>query len=323
MSQIDLQQGGVGLQLDRLLMGADGLGGTAFLEQDLALQLPEIGVGRLLGQQGVDGAQSLVRLAVAIPGDGAGVAGGQGGVGRRIVAQRRVGRFHEGADLGDHQGVLGHPLGAVLVVVVGGGLDRTAQRFDALRRQGVTAEIGIAALVREDFLRTEVLEELDHAPAGFPGAFQGAGAGDVSLAFLALHVAQGAERAEILAGGQKGRARVRRAGDRGQGAQGHGHDHRLHAGVLGAVAQGVAVLDVAGLVGDHAQKLVGGLGLQDQAGVQAHDAPARGEGVQVIVVDQQDFDFGRVQSHGVEHRLGPFVDDALDLGVADQALGRG
>ncbi len=187
----------------------------------------------------------------------------------------------------------------------------------------MAAEIGIAALVREDFLRAEVLEELDHAPAGFPGAFQGAGAGDVGLAFLALHVAQGAKGAEILAGGQQGRARVGRAGDRGQGAQGHGHDHGLHAGVLGTVAQGVAVLDVTGLVGDHAQKLVGGLGLENQPGVQAHDPPARGEGVQVVVVDQQDLDLGRVQPHGDEDRFGPVMDDPFDLGVADQTLGRG
>jgi hypothetical protein len=66
----------------------------------------------------------------------------------------------------------------------------------------------------------------------------------------------------------------------GQGAQRHGHQHGLHARALGAVAQRVAVLDVARLVGDHAQKLVGVAGLQDQAGVDAHDPPARGEGVQ-------------------------------------------
>uniref|UniRef100_A0A0N4ZJ07 Transcriptional regulator n=1 Tax=Parastrongyloides trichosuri TaxID=131310 RepID=A0A0N4ZJ07_PARTI len=304
-------------------MRAQGLGRTAFLEQDLALQLPEVGVFGLFGQQDVDRVQRLLRLAVAIPGDGAGVASGQGDVAGRIVAQGGVGRVHEGADLGHDERVLSHALVAVALVVMGGRLDRWSQGLDPLRGQGVAAEIGIAALIREDFLGAEILEELDHAAPGFPGAFQGAGAGDVGLALLALHVTQGAERAEVLAGGQKRRARVRRAGDRGQGAQRHGHDHRLHPGVLGAVAQGVAVLDVPGLVGDHAQKLVGVLGPQNQAGVQPHDSPARGEGVQVVVVDQQDLDLVRVQAHGVEHGLGPLMDDALDLGVPDQALGLG
>ena len=51
------------------------------------------------------------------------------------------------------------------------GIDHAESKLSVV----VAAEIGIAALVREDFLRAEILEELDHAAPGFPGAFQGAG----------------------------------------------------------------------------------------------------------------------------------------------------
>ncbi len=80
---------------------------------------------------------------------------------------------------------------------------------------------------------------------------------------------------------------------------------------------------MARLVRHHPQQFVGVLGAQDQAGVDAHDPPTRGEGVQLVVIDQKNFDVGRVQPHGDEDRIDPFADDALDLGVADQALGRG
>ena len=79
-----------------------------------------------------DRRQRLFGLAVAIPGDGSGIAAGQGGVGRRIVPQRRVRRVHEGVDLGQDQGVLGHPLRTVEVAEVRLLGDETAQVLDAV-----------------------------------------------------------------------------------------------------------------------------------------------------------------------------------------------
>ena len=320
MGQVDAQQGGVGLQPDGLAVGVDGLARAAFLEQNLALQLPQIGVVDVPGDQGVGGVQGALGLAVAIPGDGAGVAGREGGVAFQIAAQGLGRGIHEGVDLGQDQGVLGQPPGAVPVAVVGRGLDGPAQGLDALAGQGVAAEIGIAAGVGENLLTAEILEELDQAPTGFAGGFQSARGGDVGLALLALHVAQGPERAEILAGPDQRHAGARLTGRDGQGAERHRHQHGLHARALGAVAQGVPILDVTGLVGEHAQQLVGVAGAQDQAGVDADDPPARGEGVQLGIIDQQDLDLGRFETHGREHRVRPPADDALDLGIADRAL---
>jgi len=67
------------------------------------------------------------------------------------------------------------------------------------------------------------------------------------------HVTQRAERAEILAVAKQDGASVRGAGRDRQRAQGHGHQHGLHSRLLSTVAQSVTVLDMAGLVGDHAQ----------------------------------------------------------------------
>ncbi len=117
----------------------------------------------------------------------------------------------------------------------------------------MASEIGVPTLVGKDLLGAEVLKELDHALARKPGAFQGAGSGDIGLSLLALHIAKRAQGAEILARRQKGRTCIRGTCQRCQGTESHGHDHRLHAGVLGTVTQGVAVLDVPGLVSDHAE----------------------------------------------------------------------
>ena len=78
-----------------------------------------------------------------------------------------------------------------------------------------------------------------------------------------------------------------------------------------------------GLMGQHAEQLIGGSGPQDQAGVHAHDPATGGEGVQIVLVDKQDLDLGRFQPHGDEDRVGPLMNDALDLGVPDRALSRG
>ena len=180
-----------------------------------------------------------------------------------------------------------------------------------------------AAGVGEYLLRAEILEEVDQATARLACVLQRAGSGVVGLAFLVGHVAQGAEGAEILAVAEQHCASVGGPRREGQGTERHGHQHGLHGGSLGPVTQGVAVLDVARLVRNHAEQFIGRTGSEDQAGVDAHDPAAGREGVQVIIVDKQDLDLGGFQSHGGEYRGGPFVNDALDLGIPDRALGRG
>ena len=81
------------------------------------------------------------------------------------------------------------------------------------------------------------------------------------------------------------------------------------------------VLDVAGLVGDHAQELIGALGPQDQAGVQPHDPPARGEGVQFVVIDQQNLDTVIEIDGGIDpETIGLAAEAGCDSFVAGSAV---
>ena len=59
---------------ERWWAGSASLGRPA-LEQHLALQLPQVGVVGIVGEQRVNGVQRLVGLGLAVIRDGAGVAG--------------------------------------------------------------------------------------------------------------------------------------------------------------------------------------------------------------------------------------------------------
>ena len=114
-------------------MRSDGLSGSTFLKQDLTPQLPEIRVIGLFGQKSIDGVQGLLGLAVAIPGDRTRVAAGQGHIALGIVAKGLDRIVHEGVDLGQDQGMLGHALRTVRSPIVGLLRDKPAQVFDPVR----------------------------------------------------------------------------------------------------------------------------------------------------------------------------------------------
>ena len=77
----------------------------------------------------------------------------------------------------------------------------------------------------------------------------------------------------------------------------------------------VAAGDMAGLVRDDADDLVGRLGLQQRAGVDEH-AAAGDEGVEARIVDQNDVDAGFRQARGLEDRPRIVAHQRLDLGIA-------
>ena len=87
-------------------------------------------------------------------------------------------------------------------------------------------------------------------------------------------------------------------------------------------ARQVAARDVAGLVRDDADQLVGRLGLGQQSGVDEDLHAAGDEGVDALVVDDVDLHRGGIEAGSGEDRIGIGAQGRLDLRIADQAGGR-
>ena len=90
------------------------------------------------------------------------------------------------------------------------------------------------------------------------------------------------------------------------------------AGDAAAQLRHVAADDVAGLVGDHADHLVGRLGLRQGAGVDEHVAPVHHEGVEALVPDDAHGDVLRGEPGSPEDGQRVVLEEVLDLGVANQ-----
>ncbi len=105
-------------------------------------------------------------------------------------------------------------------------------------------------------------------------------------------------------------------GDAGQDA-----DDRLDGAVLELLlrAREMAAGDVAGFVRDHADHLVGRLGLGQQAGMDEDLHAVGDEGVDALVVDDVDLDREGIEAGRGEDRIGIGAQGRLDLGIADQA----
>jgi len=81
--------------------------------------------------------------------------------------------------------------------------------------------------------------------------------------------------------------------------------------------------NVAGLVREHPDQLVRGLGAHDQAGVDEFILPAGNEGIHLLVFDQIDVQCARLEPGHLPDRGHHCSDIGLDLGVADKVLGSG
>ena len=80
----------------------------------------------------------------------------------------------------------------------------------------------------------------------------------------------------------------------------------------------VAADDMAGLVGDHTDHLVGRLGLHEGAGVDEHVVAVHHEGVEAFVPDDAHGDVLRAEAGGLEDRDRIVLEKVFDLRVADQ-----
>ncbi len=228
-------------------------------------------------------------------------------------------QLQRGRILHVHEGAAGHQL---------------AQAGDAICGHGMAAHERILVGGGNVFLLGEVLEGLEHAPAGLPGGLQELDACLVGGRFLRAALAQQRAHDHLVAAHHHAAAepgdlaRVIVAGgcptDHQADAQ-HGHQQRLGLVARDAVAQRrhVPAGDVAGLVRDHADDLVGRLGLQDGAGVQEHVEAVDHERVEALVADDAHGDVA-AEPCRLEDRPRVVLQQVLDLGVADEgnALGR-
>ena len=196
-AKIDPQQGGVGLQIHRSAVRRFGLRRPAGLEQHLALELPKIGIGGLLGDQGVDGRQGLGGFGFLVIGDGAGVAGGKRLIGFGIFDQGRARAVEEPLQLGLHHSVPRDRLGSVDGADVRLLIDPRRQGLDAIVGEGVIAEEGELLLVVEHFLVSEIIEEIDQAPARHAGPLEIGDRRLIRPRLLLARIAEGRDLGEI------------------------------------------------------------------------------------------------------------------------------
>ena len=84
----------------------------------------------------------------------------------------------------------------------------------------------------------------------------------------------------------------------------------------------MAAGDMAAFMRDHADDLIGSLGVHQRAGMDEHVVPIDDEGVEGAVVDDVDVDGLSAQAGGVKDRLGVGRISAFRLGIADHARRR-
>ena len=103
------------------------------------------------------------------------------------------------------------------------------------------------------------------------------------------------------------------------GAEQHGDDHLgLRLRQLLAHLGEVAARQMAGLVREHTDDLVGSLRFHQRAIVHEDAAAVGDEGVKTAVVDDDDLDVLFLQARGAQDRAGIVAQQLLDFGVAQQ-----
>ena len=111
------------------------------------------------------------------------------------------------------------------------------------------------------------------------------------------------------------------------GAEQHADDHRgLHIRQLLAHLGEMSADDVAALVGEHADELIGRRRLHQRAGIHEDAVRIHDERVEIGIVDDDDLDVLRGESGGLENRRRVVAQQLFDLGVAnhrDAGIGPG
>src|SRR5262245_12772535 len=81
--------------------------------------------------------------------------------------------------------------------------------------------------------------------------------------------------------------------------------------------------DMAALMRDHADDLIGCLRIHYGTGMNEHVVPVDDKGIESAVIDDVNVDRLAAQSGGVEDRLDIVLDKPFGLGIADHASGVG
>ena len=144
---------------------------TSALEQELALDLVEIGPVGLIGDERIDLRLSDLDAGLAVGGDGAGIARGQRLVGLGIAVEQGLGLVEKAEQLGLHHVVAKLQLRRVDRVVIGARHDELAQLHQALLRQRVGLQEWIDA-GDAHHLAGQGLEGFEHAARGLLGCVE-------------------------------------------------------------------------------------------------------------------------------------------------------
>ncbi len=300
----------------------DRLGRVGAFEQRLALELVEIGIVGHRRDQTVDLRDGAVQIAEPVGRNGPRVARRQAGVGQRIVRQHHVRTFGEAVELRPHHVVAELQFRRVLLAPVRR-LHQFRQSGHALFGHRMVLRVRIGAVRREQRIVGEVLERVVHAFRGLAGHGQKADAGAVGRFFLRALIGQQRVHRQCLRRGEYGAADIAHLGiavarhHRGRAEQ-HADDHRgLRIGEFLAHLRKMAADDVAGLVREHADELIGHYRLHERAGIDENAVRIHDEGVERIVVDDDDLDVLIAQPGDFQNRRGVVAQQLFDLGVAD------
>ena len=195
-------------------------------------------------------------------------------------------------------------------------LDMVAHVLDALLGQRMGTHPGLLPVARQQLVALQDLEELQQAASRLAAAVEKVQRRMVGGGLLRDRELQ--KRALAYAGGAEHR-RAAAPDHRGGGGGGH-RDDGLDAGVAQRLlgAQHMSAGDMAALVRDDTDQLVGHLGPQNQAGVDEDRLAAGDERIELIVVDQVNPDIAGIEPGRAPNRARHRPNIVLDLGVAQQ-----
>ena len=184
-----------------------------------------------------------------------------------------------------------------------------------------------------DKLATHELEGLEHAAPRLLGGVEERDGSLIGRQFLVLPVGEQSADGRIRSPSgyahaglaHPGGAGERTANHRGDAEQLHHERRRFGARDLGSEPGKVTAGDMAALMGDDADHLIGRLGGHQRAGMHEHIVPVDDESVEVGVVDDVNVDRLRAETGRAEDRLGVSADQRFGFSIADEAgrVGRG
>ncbi len=293
-------------------------------KQRLSAQLVQVRIVRLLRDQNVDLRESAAQIAVAVGRDRARITRGRRHVGSRIAAERRPERVREREELRAHHVVAKLQLGRILLVVIGTLLREVFEVQNALARHRMALQVRIDLVRNEHRIARETIEGFQHAARRLlcrleefhsrtiGGFFLGADVRKKRSLNHALRRHENSRRSladiVVAARARNHRARARKHCE---------NRHRLHIRNLLAAAREMSARDMACFVGEHADDLVRCLRIRQRAEID-EDAPAVGhESVELLVVDNDDFDLLVLQARRLQDRTGIFAQELLGFRVAD------